>query len=81
MMNHVTRLAHQTPQSDPVTALLRVRAIMTRKTTTGAVMEATKPTQQTSRMNRTNISLNHCRKSRVSKRMMMCSKISLTMSE
>ena len=45
------------------------------------VMQATKPARRTSRMNQTNISPNHCRKSRVSERMMMCSKISLTMSE
>ena len=30
-MNHVTRLAHQIPQGDPVTVLLRVWAIMTQK--------------------------------------------------
>ena len=65
MMNHVTWLALQIPQRDLVMALLRVRAITTRKTTTGEVMEATKPMQQTSRMNQMNINPTHCWKSRV----------------
>ena len=39
------------PQRDPVMVLLRVRAIMIRRTTTGTVMEATKPVWRTSLMN------------------------------
>ena len=37
--------------------------------------------QRTSLMNRMTISPNHCQKSRVGEKMMMCSKISLTTSE
>ena len=43
MMNHDTQLVPQIPRRDQVMVLLRMQVIMTRKTMTGAVMEAIRP--------------------------------------